>query len=276
MILLWDGLQVQVPHTMEPATLDRGYIRLFGPELPTVDLRFGPEKKPFDPHRDGQRILRAAGLSQVALEPCIESWSQHLQGTLYHGSRLYVVQFGESRGVVAVLFSAPPPSAMVESLVTSLAWTPLDAWRRWCCYDITFETPAGYILTKAVFRPGRFRLMFAKKYSVLTFDRLAPANTLLGNMPLLTWCEQHVWREFGTDVKIIPQGPSEAEFIQKPSLLYRALAWLPGLYLPLKGKIRLLLEDNKVLILTEQGPHIADAISHRLHTSYATTSSLEK
>jgi hypothetical protein len=276
MMLLWDGLQVQLPHTMEPATLDLGYIRLFGPELPTIDLRFGPEKKRFDPHKDGRRILRAAGLSHVTLEPCIESWSQHLPGTLYQGSRLYVLPFGESRGVVAALFSTPTQPAMVQRLITSLAWTPPEAWRRWCCYDITFETPPGYVLTKAAFRPGRFRLMFANRYSVLTFDRLAPANTLLGNTPLLEWCRQYACREFGVGVKVIPCGSSEADLIQKPSLLYRPLAWLPGLRLPLKGKIRFVSEENKILALTEQGPHIADAISHRLHTSYATTTSLQK
>ncbi len=47
-MLGWDGLQVQIPEAMEPATLDRGFIRLFGAELPTVSLRFGPEKRRFD------------------------------------------------------------------------------------------------------------------------------------------------------------------------------------------------------------------------------------
>ena len=50
MLLIWDGLQVQIPRTMEPVILDRGFIRLVGPELPTVELRFAPEKRPFDPH----------------------------------------------------------------------------------------------------------------------------------------------------------------------------------------------------------------------------------
>ena len=60
MLLIWDGLQVQIPRTMEPVILDRGFIRLVGPELPTVELRFAPEKRPFDPHKDPRRILRAA------------------------------------------------------------------------------------------------------------------------------------------------------------------------------------------------------------------------
>ena len=64
MMLLWDGLQVQLPETMEPATLDRGFIRLAGATPPTVSLRFGPEKRPFDPQRDGRRLFRAAGLVQ--------------------------------------------------------------------------------------------------------------------------------------------------------------------------------------------------------------------
>ena len=60
MMLLWDGLQVEIPKGMEPAALDRGFIRLIGSKMPTVSLRFGPEKRKFDPRRDGRRILRAA------------------------------------------------------------------------------------------------------------------------------------------------------------------------------------------------------------------------
>ncbi len=276
MMLLWDGLQVRIPHKMEPATLDRGFIRLFGPELPAVDLRFGPERRQFDPHRDGRRILRAAGLSQEPFEPCRESWSRHLQGNLHSSSRLYLFQFRESRGVVATLFSVPPPPGLAEAIFTSLAWTPPNTWRRWCCYDITFETPPGYVLSKAVFRPGWFYLTFTKGSSVLTFDRLAPANALLDNMTLISWYRQHFHRDLGCGATILPRSDTEADLVKKPSLLYRAFPWLPGLCLPLRGKIRHVHEGNKILILTEQGTHVADAVSHRLHTSYANTLSSKK
>lgn len=276
-MLSWDGLQVRIPDTMEPATLDRGFIRLVGPELPTVSLRFGPEKRRFDPQRDGRRILRAAGLAQGPLAPCRELWSGRLQGDLYSCSdKLYVVQFSESRGVAAALFSASPPSELAERIITSLAWTPLENWRRWNCYDITFETPPGYELKKAVFRPGRFQLTFSRGNSVLSFDRLAPADILLGDMTLVAWCRQHLFRDPGFETAILSRSETEAECIRKPSFMYRILPWLPGLSQPLRGIIRQIPEGNKILVLTAQGPHIADVIYDRLNTSYATILPVKK
>lgn len=277
-MLGWDGLQVQIPEAMEPATLDRGFIRLIGPELPTVNLRFGPEKRRFDPQRDGRRILRAAGLAQEPFETCREQWSHHLIGDLYSSSssRLYVLQFRESRGVVAALFSVPPPSSMAEGIITSLTWTSSDTWRCWYCYDIAFETPPGYELKKAVFRPGRFHLTFTKGRSALSFDRLAPANVLLGNMTLTSWYRQHLLHDPGSDVTVTPRSDTAADCVRKPSFVYRTCPWLPGLRQPLRGKIRHIPEGNKILILTAQGQYIADAVYDRLHTSYATIPSVKK
>ena len=242
-----------------------------------MDLRFGPEKRRFDPQRDGRRILRAAGLAQESFERCREPWSQNRHGDLYSSSsRLYVLQFGESRGVVAVLFSGSPPSAMAEGIITSLAWTPPDTWRRWCCYDIAFETPPGYELKKAVFRPGRFHLTFTKGSSVLSFDRLAPANILLDDMTLPSWFRQHLRHDPGSEATVLPRSETEADCVREPSFVYRFLPWLPGLCQPLRGKIRHIPEGNKILVLTAQGPRVADAIYDRLHTSYAIIPSIKK
>lgn len=277
-MLGWDGLQVQIPGAMEPATLDRGFIRLFGAELPTVSLRFGPEKRRFDPQRDGRRILRAAGLAQEPFAACREPWSRHLSGDLYSSSssRLYVLQCRESRGVVAALFSAPPPAAMAEGIITSLTWTSSDSWRCWSCYDIAFETPPGYELKQAVFRPGRFHLAFTKGRSVLRFDRLAPADVLLGDMTLSCWYRQYLLRDPGSQVTVIPRNDTAADCLRKPSFGYRTFPWLPGLRQPLRGRIRHIPEGNKILVLTAQGPHIAEAVYDRLHTSYAIIPSVKK
>jgi hypothetical protein len=270
MMLHWDGLQVRIPDTMEPATLDRGFIRLVGPGLPTVNLRFGPEKRRFDPQRDGRRILRAAGLAQEPLAPCRKPWAGQILGDLYScKDRLYVVQFNESRGVAAALFSASPPSDLAERIITSLGWTPFEKWRRWSCYDITFETPPGYELKKAVFQPGRFQLTFSKGSSVLSFDRLAPADILLGDMTLIAWCKQHLLRDISSETTILPRSGTEAECVRKPSFIYRFMPWLPGLSQPLRGKIRHIPEDNKILALTTQGRQMADVFYERLQTSYA-------
>ncbi len=268
-MLLWDGLRIQIPETMAPATLDRGFIRLVGSELPTVNLRFGAEKQQFHPHRDGRRILRASGLAEEPLEKCRKSWSAHLRGDLYCNSRLYIVHFTKSRSLVAALFSAPPPPGTVEEIFMSLAWTPTDSWRRWCCYDITFETPPEYLLSKAVFQPGRFGVTVSKGCSVLRFDRFAPANVLLGGLTLHSWCREKMCQEIGAEVTINPRSDTETDFSRSPSLAYRIFPRLPGLRQSLRGKIRHLVVGNKILVLTEEGPFEAELIASRLHSSYA-------
>ncbi len=275
MLLIWDGLQVQIPRTMEPVILDRGFIRLVGPELPTVELRFAPEKRPFDPHKDPRRILRAAELSGQTLDPCGEPWAQRLPGNLYTSDRLSLLQFRDSRGLVAILFSAPPPPNMAQTILTSLHWVSPRTWRRWCCYDITFETPPDYALDKAVFRPGRFHLTFTHGPGKLIFDRLAPANVLLDHTNLVAWCRQYLGDGADSGTTIVSVGDTEVDVFTKPSYFYRTLPWLPGLHPPLRGKIRHVVEGNKILVVTEQGPEMTAATYHRILTSYAITPSLQ-
>jgi hypothetical protein len=275
-MLIWDGLQVNIPRTMEAVALDRGFIRLFGPELPTVEFRFGPEKSRFDSCKDGRRILQTAGLSQETIQPCNESWAHGLPGTLYNSSRLYLFQFNISRGIVAVLFSAIPSADMVKAIFTSLNWFLPASWRRWYCHDITFETPPNYALNKASFRPGRFHLTFTNGPGKLVFDRLAPANVLLENLSLMTWCGEHLRQGVHSGATIVPLSDTEVDVRQKSSFLYRTFPWLPGLTPPLKGKIRHLVGDNRILVVFEQGPDMPDATYQRIHSSYAITPSLKK
>ncbi len=270
-MLIWDGLQVQIPQTMEPATLDRGFIRLFGSELPTVDFRFGLEKGPFDRHKDGHRILRATGLAKETLEPCGEPWADGLPGILYNSSRLYVLQFRESLGVVAALFSEPPPPDMVRIIFASLNWFPPGTWRRWCCYDLTFETPPDYALHKAVFNPGNFHFTFTNGSRKLLFNRLAPANVLLADTNLVSWCKQNQRYALAGSTTILSVSDTEADIFIKPSFLFRTLPWLPGLGLPLRGKIRHVVEENKILMVAEQGPKMTDITYQRILAGYAIT-----
>lgn len=271
MKLFWDGLQLQLVHAMEPATLDRGFIRLVGPDLPTVSLRFGTERSRFHAKKDGARLLRATGLPQEELRRYQEPWANTLAGTLHASSRLYVFQFGESRGIIAAHFSTPPPAALVEDVFSSLAWSPPVAWRNWACYDIRFETPPDCLLDKAVFQPGRFHLTFRGGRNQLIFDRLAPADVLLDNMDLSTWCSRYFHRDAGgTGVSIHPRGETEIDIVRHPSLLARALPWLPWSGQPLRGKIRHIVDANKILILTELGAAAPADVSRRIHGSYAT------
>ena len=271
-MLIWDGLQVQIPERMEPATLDRGFIRLFGSELPTVDFRFGPEKGLFDPHKDGHRILRAAGLAKEILEPCSEPWIDGLPGILYTSSKLYVLRFRASLGVVAALFSEPPPPDIVQTIFTSLNWFPPGTWRRWCCYDLTFETPPDYAIHKAVFNPGNFHFTFTNGSKKLIFDRLAPANVLLADTNLVSWCKENL-RYASGDTTILFISDTEVDILTKPSFLFRTLSGLLGHGLPLRGKIRHVLEENKILVVAEQGPKMTDASYQRILAGYAITHS---
>lgn len=273
-MLIWDGLRLQIPQTMEPTTLDREFIRLSGPELPTIDFRFAPGKDIFDPHKDGRRLLHAAGLLQETIEPCREPWAHALPGNLYNCSRLYVLQFRESLGVVAILFSEPPPADMVQGIINSLNWFPPGTWRRWCCYDITFEIPPDYTLQKAVFNPGRFHITFTLGRKRLIFDRLAPANVLLNTTDLITWCRQNQRYGPAGRTTILPVSDTEVDVFVQPSVVWKAFPWLPGRGVPIRTKIRHVLLENKILVVAEVGSDMKNANSQRIFTSYATISSI--
>ncbi len=267
--LRWDGLRVMVPADWEPVVLDCGFIRLADQDGQSVELRFAPETKRFDPARDGRRLLRAAGLKQTALEPCREQWCREIHADVLHGDRLHVLRFRDT--VVAVLFSSLPPSAALRGLLTSLDWTPPDSWRDWACFDLRFETPPQALLVGASFRPGAFRLDFRLGLSELAFRRLAPADVLLAGSDLTTWLEQFLRREHDAGMAVTPQGDREARFTHRPGPLYRLLPGLPGAAPRLRGMARHDARHNKLLILTEHGRPCPRPVFDRLWTSYAAT-----
>ena len=269
--LRWDGLRCSLPAGMEPVILDRGFIRLAGPDQTSIDLRFGPEKGRFDPDRDGRRILKASGLEHEVLAPCNEAWTSDLKGDLLCCDRLCILRFRETSAVAAVLFSTPPRPALLEDMMTSLAWTMPDAWRSWRCYDLQFETPPHAALTKAVFRLGKFHLEFAAGGSRLIFDRLAPANVLLAKTPLHTWLRTFLLREHGRELFVTSVTDEQAEFGQQPTLARRILSWLPGSAGLIRGMARQDLTHNKILILTERGHPNPKPVFERLYSAYATT-----
>ena len=269
--LCWDGLRMDIPHAMEPAVLDRGFIRLAGPGQPAIDLRFGMERGQFDPKRDGLRILKASGLEHEILEPAHEPWNRELKGDLYSCGRLHVLRFRETRCVVAALFSTPPPPGMVRGMMASLAWTSPENWRTWRCYDLEFETPPHFTLTKAVFRPGRFHLGFARGRSGVSLDRLAPANVLLADATLDSWVGRFAQREHGCELAVALLDEEHAEFSRRPGMMRTILPWLPGIAPHIRGLVRHDALHNKILVLTERGRPSPQPIFERMYSSYATT-----
>lgn len=276
MKLIWDGLQVQIPQKMEAVILDRGYIRLSGPQGVTIDIRFAAGQRSFAAGRDGKRIQKAAGLVPEVLARCKEPWADTLPGTLFHSSRLFILQFQQTANIVAVHFSMPPPLSLVKELVTSLNWFPLAAWRPWSCYDITFQTPPDYSLKTARFQPGRYHLGFTSAGNKLIFDRLAPANVLLGKSSLVDWLQENLPHATRSATTILAESETEVDFIQPASSYYKIFPWLPGLHPPVAGKIRHVLESNKLLIIFQQGQPLQEATCRRIHDSYASIPRLSK
>jgi hypothetical protein len=269
--LRWDGLRVMVPAAWEPAVLDRGFIRLAGRDGQSVELRFGPEKGPFDPARDGLRLLRAAGLEETALKPCREPWCREIQADALQGGRLYVLRFRETGGVVAALFSSHRPADALRDMLTSLDWTPPDRWRDWACFDLRFETPPRASLAGASFRPGAFRLDFRLGSSELAFQRLSPADVLLAGSGLTAWLERFLRREQDVELAVTRQEDNEARFAQRPGPLGRLLPGLPGTGPRLRGMARHDAGHNKILILTERGRPCPQPVYDRITASYAAT-----
>jgi len=271
----WDGLRVEIPANMEPVILDRGFVRIAGPDLPVLDLRFGPEKAPFDPDKDGSRLLKASGIGDARLAPFHAPWTERLEGGIWAApsaeARLFVLRPRETKGVVAALFSAPPPTTLLRTIVVSLDWAPPDAWRSWCCYDLRFETPPHAVLGTASFRPGAFKLEFSLGRTTLIFERLAPASVLLAETTLETWLEKNVLRGHGRGLCITSSGPAEARFADPASPWRRILAGLPFNPGQVRGGVRHDKAGNRILILTERGRSIPAQDFDRTFSTYATT-----
>lgn len=271
----WDGLRVEIPAGMEPVILDRGFVRLAGPGLPALDLRFGPEKAPFNPDKDGPRLLKASGIDKASLVPFRASWIHGLGGRIWAAPstepRLFVLHPTDKKAVVAVLFSAPPQAALLRTILASLDWTPPDVWRSWRCYDLRLETPPHAILGKASFRPGAFRLEFTLARSTLVLERLAPASVLLAGADLESWLEKNIRRVHGRELSITSSGPTEARFADPTSPWGRILARLPFNPGQVRGGVRHDEAGNRILILTERGRLIPATDFERTFSAYATT-----
>lgn len=276
MLLIWDGLRVEIPPGMEAGLLDRGYIGLFGSKLPNVDFRFSALERPFDPEQDGRRIQRKAGLPKEDIEQSRDSWARRLGGRLYHSSRLYLFLFDEAPIVVAGYFSEPPPSALVEQIFTSIGWFPRESWRPWSCHDIAFETPPHYTLQQAVFQPGHYRLTFAKDSERLIFDRLAPANVLLENISLIDWIGRNLNYAAGPGTEIVSRGTTELDFMKKTSLFSKVTSWFPRVGRYVRGTVRHHEAGNKILIITMQGVAPNEDAYQRIRTSYATNTTFTR
>ncbi len=269
----WDGLRVTIPAGMEPVILDRGFVRLAGANLPVLDLRFGPEKAPFNPDKDGPRLLKASGIGGTKLSSFRASWARRLRGDVWaapsDGPRLFILHPTKKKAVVAALFSAPPPPDLLRPVLESLDWTPSDAWRSWRCYDLRLETPPHAVLGKASFRPGAFRLEFSIARSRLVFERLAPASVLLEETALESWLEKKILREHGRELSIDSSDPTQARFADPASPWRRILATLPFNPGQIRGGVRHDEAGNKILILTERGRLIPAPDFERTFAAYA-------
>lgn len=277
--LRWDGMRVDIPDGLEPAVLDRGFVRLVPdqraprggnaerPHAPEagLELRCGPAKSGFSPDRDGRRLLRACGV-EGSLTPFCPAWGagREMWAGPDESPRLFVSLFDD--GVVAALFPSPPGPELLRTVLCPLDWTPPDAWRQWLCYDLSFETPPGAALTAASFRPGAFRLEFRQGGTTLTFERLAPADVLLNGEALDGWLRRYTLREHGSDMAITPLGPSEARFERPMPPWRRALPWLPAGPERLHGMVRL--TTNRLLVLTERGRPIPQPDFERIYASH--------
>ncbi len=280
--LRWDGLRVNMPDGMEPAVLDRGFVRLARPghvpghgagsgggQVESLELRFGPEKSPFDPDRDGRRLHKACGLPEAAFFRVGPSRSDApgFWAAPEKSPRLFAVRM--NGGMAAMLFPTTPPPDVLQAAMASLDLTPPDAWRSWRCFDLSFETPPGAILGRASFKPGSFRLEFRLAGGGLTFDRFVPADVILGAADVEAWLARFLGREHGDGMTVTPQGAGQARFTSPVPVWRRVLPWLPAGSERIRGRARHDAETNRILVVTARGSSLSEAHFERVCSSYA-------
>jgi hypothetical protein len=250
-MLVWDGLQFPHAEAMEVVELHRGYVRLAGEEQ-SLELRFGPEKRPFEPQRDGRRLQQGAGLAATGLDLCTLPEYVSLTGTLYGGGRLYVYRL-VGGGVAALLYSRDKAVEEVVQHVAAMQWTAEDRRRQWRCLDLAFVSPPQMTLQKARFAPGTFTVDLKKGRTVVTLVRLVPADIVLGGRGLAE-VAPHL-------VNSIVKGGLEVISGDNDTLDFHRRGWVPAPLKPLfswfgqgfRGRIRHDRDTNRLLLVVERG-----------------------
>jgi hypothetical protein len=262
-MVAWDGLQFPLPKAMEVVELHRGYVRLAGEGL-SLELRFGPEKRPFDPHRDGRRLQRGAGLAASGLDLCHLPTAASLPGTLYGGGRLYVYRLVD-RGVAALLYSQVPAVEEVVEQVAAMQWTPEDRWRQWRCLDLAFVSPPLMTLQRARVAPGTFTVVLKKGGSVVTLVRLVPADVVLGGQGLAGVVPKLVTSIATGGVEVTSGDGDALDFVRRGSALGFFLSCFGKRF---RGRIRHDRDTNRILLVVERGRPLAQDDYQRILQSY--------
>jgi len=260
-------MELLPPALLEPAALLPGYLRLLGQEQ-HLELRFGPEKRAFDPYRDGKRLQRGAGLAGTGLTPCRSSLVAALPGTLYGGGRIYAYRLAEG-AVVAQLYSRAPELEMVASLVGTMRWTPPESWRQWSCLDLSFVSPPLIRLQAARLVPGTFTVTLRRRGSLVTLARYAPADVLLAGAGLARLAARLVTGFDGAEVRAIDEGLFD--FARPASPWAPLSAIFPGLGQGLRGRIGHDRRNNRILVVIERGRRLPQDDYQRLVESYVAT-----
>ncbi len=271
MILAWEGIQIQVPGTMQPVQLAPGCITLADDTGFTIIIRPWFLPHAFSLSRIYQRLQKAAGLPPRPLHPCRQRWAQNLSGRLFWSEHLWALQFPDTSGLVVALFSRPPSEHEARSLFSSMTWSSPEIWRRWQFRDIALQTPPGYQLQHARLQPGRIQLQWQKnKQTRLLIDRLAPATVILGTMDLLSWTRIHLSPDLGKTLQCHHiDDPHTVEFLRSRPRWQRRFSRWPGIRSQLEGRVRLFPEHNMLLSLIAQGPLLPQSIKHQLFYHYA-------
>lgn len=250
-MLVWDGLQFPLVEAMEVVELHCGYVRLAA-EGQSLEMRFGPEQRPFDAQRDGRRLQQGAGLAATGLDLCHLPQQESLSGALYGGGRLYVYRL-DGGGVVALLYSRQRAVHEVVPQVASMQWTPQDRRRQWRFLDLAFVSPPLMSLQRVRSAPGTFTVVLQKGGSMVTLVRLVPADVVLGGLGLAEVAPKLVSAIATGGIKVISGDNDTLDFLGRgwvPAPLKPFFSWFG---MGFRGRIRHDCHSNRLLLVVEKG-----------------------
>ena len=265
-MLAWDGLRFPLPPAMEAVELLPGYLRLAGREQ-SLELRFAPEKRVFDPGRDGRRLQRGAVLPATGLAICAHPAALSLPGALYGGGRLYVYRL-TGGGLVALLHGRPVAVEEVVARVAAMAWTPPESWRQWCFLDVAFDTPPLSRLQRVRIVPGSCALTWQRGGTALTLARLAAADVLLAGAALPAVAERVVASIAKAKIARSDEVGNRLEFTGRTSFLARMLPFFSGFGQGLRGCLGHDRRANRLLLVVERGRPLPEEDYRRVVESY--------
>jgi hypothetical protein len=201
-LFAWHGWRLSLPRSWNPVKIDgdwdKGSVLFADLDHPRLGVRWrkiGGRK--FDPAAWAQRAMRAE-VGQLALKVASQAPSRVTgdSSLLYldddpPGRDVWIGYSSESRRAIEIIYHARRRDrVLAETLLPTLAQSPVDQATAWSIFDLSCQTPPGFRLASHRLVAGDLTLNFSRGprgRDRLTLRQIAVAQLALSRRHLSDW-----------------------------------------------------------------------------------------